>query len=512
MNFMKDYIDRLAQKMTARVFTLKFRLMMLISVVLLIVVGGPLYFLVYQLDRNYQEFSINMIETTSQAAYQTIFEGLVQNDREAIQHNLELIGLEPNIQVVRIFRPSGEIVFSSDREEIHGNIYELPENASFIPHSETGERESFVKNGNIYSHHHPIYVQKECTPCHAAEDSIIAIMDVHVGLSHSEYIYYSSKRLTIISAIIIVVILWIILNFLYEGQIESRLQKIMNGFKELARGNLNASVQMGGRHELAVMAEEFNQTVKRLKEAKEKESHFIQDNLERADRLVTLGEVVAEIAHEVNNPASIILARAEFLKDEIENCSNGENLVNDLDIIIQQTERIADTTRSILHYARKLPHTFTETDLNQVIKRSIKILEPRIHKIRARVDFRPLDMPAIVKGNSVQLEQVFCNLINNSLDVIPPGNGQIDISMNVSRDDSRNYRVSFRDNGPGVQEDIRDQIFAPFFTTKQNGKGTGLGLYIVRNIISYHQGKIYLSNENHGATFIIELGAANAQD
>jgi C4-dicarboxylate-specific signal transduction histidine kinase len=232
--------------------------------------------------------------------------------------------------------------------------------------------------------------------------------------------------------------------------------------------------------------------------------------LERADRLVTLGEVVAEIAHEVNNPASIILARAEFLKDEIESCSNEENLVNDLDIIIQQTERIAETTRSILHYARKLPHTFTETDLNQVIKRSIKILEPRIHKIRAHVDFRPLATPANVKGNSVQLEQVFCNLINNSLDVIPRGNGQIDIAVNVSPDDSRSYRVSFQDNGPGVQEDIRDQIFAPFFTTKQNGKGTGLGLYIVRNIISYHQGKIHLSNENNGATFIIELGAANA--
>lgn len=508
---MKDHFDKLARNITARIFTLKFRLMMLITVVLLIVVGGPLYFLIYQLDRNYREFSLNMIETTSQAAYQTLFEGFVKNDRGSIQHNLELIGMEPNIRVVRIFRPSGEIVFSSNRDEIHRNIFELPGNASFIPRSESGKREAFVKSGNVYSHHHPIYVQKECTPCHAAEDSIIAIMDVHVGLSQSEYIYSSSKRLTIISAILIVVILWIILNFLYEGQIESRLQKIMNGFKELARGNLNASVQMGGRHELAVMAEEFNQTVKRLKEAKEKENLFLQDNLERADRLVTLGEVVAEIAHEVNNPASIILARAEFLKDEIEDCSNGVNLANDLDIIIQQTERIAETTRSILHYARKLPHTFTETDLNQVIKRSIKILEPRIHKTRASVDFHPLNAPANVKGNSTQLEQVFCNLINNSLDVIPPGNGQIEITMDASRDDFQGYRVSFRDNGPGVEENIRDQIFAPFFTTKQNGKGTGLGLYIVRNIISYHQGRIYLSDQNNeGAMFIIELGAANA--
>ena len=111
------------------------------------------------------------------------------------------------------------------------------------------------------------------------------------------------------------------MNFLYQSQIESRLLKILNGFDELAKGNFKSKIQMSGRHELAKLAEKFNDTVEKLKGARKKEEQFYQEKLERADRLITLGEVAAEIAHEVNNPAGIILTRAELIKDEMEeNC------------------------------------------------------------------------------------------------------------------------------------------------------------------------------------------------
>lgn len=508
MNGMNGFLQKILHRLTPGFLTLKFRLMALITVVLLLVVGGPVFLLVYQLDKNYREFSINMIETTSQAVYQSIFEGFLQNDGETIQRNLELLTLEPNIQLIRIFKPSGEILYSTRREEIHQNMANLTDDVYIQPFS-GGEQETFVKRGFTYSHHHPIYVQKECLPCHQDREGIIAVMDVHVGLLQSEQVYLSSKRLTIISAILIVVILWFILNFLYEGQIESRLRKIIAGFQELARGNLNFRIDMAGRHELALMAKEFNQTVQKLKEAKERENQFMQENLERADRLVTLGEVAAEIAHEVNNPASIILTRAEIIKDEMDDNNGNGKYIEDLNIIIQQTEKIADTTRSILHYARKLPHTFSETNLTEVIRRSLKILDPRINKARCRIRFDHPGSAVVVKGNATQLEQVFCNLINNSLDAVPGEGGEITIVIQPPESAGRGCRIVFRDNGSGIPAEYRDRIFAPFFTTKQNGKGTGLGLYIVRNIIANHQGKIELAvEEQSGVTFIIELGAS----
>ncbi|NIV98548.1 hypothetical protein GWN26_05135, partial [Candidatus Saccharibacteria bacterium] len=210
---MNAIYQKIKQKFLPKVLTLKFRLMLLITVVLLIVVGGPLYFLVYQLDKNYQEFSVDMIETTSQAVYQSVYEGFMQNDWESIQRNLELLSLEPNIEHLRIYRPSGEILYSSNPNEVNKNIFKLGDPVFQNP-SDTAEQEAFKRVGNAYSHQHLIYVQKECLPCHANQGSIIGIMDVKVELSQSEYIYSSIKQLTIISAILIVVFLWIILNLL----------------------------------------------------------------------------------------------------------------------------------------------------------------------------------------------------------------------------------------------------------------------------------------------------------
>jgi two-component system NtrC family sensor kinase len=494
--------------------TLKFRLMMLITITLLLVVGVPLAFLINQLDENYRVFSTNMIETTSQLVYQSIYEGMMVNNPELIQRGLETMSKEPNIKLLRIYTPAGEILFSSRKAEINSNIFNQHDEVFLAPNSRKAQ-ETFIRVDNTYGHLHPIYVQEECLPCHQNKGSVIAVMDVQVGLTQQENLYASAKQLTIFSALVIVVILWIILNFLYQGQIESRLKIIINGFNELSRGNLDTKINMPGRHELAMLAQEFNETVSKLKKAKENEDQFVQENLERADRLVTLGEVAAEIAHEVNNPASILLVRAEYIKDELLEDNSQAKYIEDINIIIQQTKKIAEITRNILHYARKLPQTFADTDLNDVIQQSINILKPRINKKNVVVRFRRNRNPVIVKGNSTQLEQVFCNLINNSVDLFPNGKGEIAIRIQpkIKNKIPETYRITYEDNGPGVPEEYRDKIFSPFFTTKKDGKGTGLGLFISRNIITNHHGEIYLSTEQTpGATFIIELEARNARN
>lgn len=511
---MSSFFQQLVNNLSKRVQTLKFRLMALITIVLLIVVGTPLLFLIRQLDNNYREFTVNLVETTSQVVYQSIFHGMLENNNDAIQNSIDIISMEPNIRLVRIIRPTGEILFSSEKSEISQNIQAQADRD--IYDLSLASQETFRKIGAIYSHLHPIYVQEECTPCHKNQGSVIAVMNVQMGLMQSEQIYASAKQLTIFSAVVIVVILWIILNFLYQGQIESRLRTIINGFDELGKGNLNFKIQMPGRHELAMLSEKFNQTVRELKTAKEREDQFVQENLERADRLVTLGEVAAEIAHEVNNPASIMLVRAEYLKDELEEDSDKAKYLDDINIIIQQTKRIADITRSILHYARKLPQSFEDTDLNKVISQSIEVLRPRIEKKGIEIEFQSKSESNIIHGNPMQLEQVFCNLINNSIDLFPDGGGKIRIEIEKTTptaDEPGRYKIIYQDNGPGVPEENRDKIFSPFFTTKEDEKGTGLGLFIVRNIITNHRGRIYLSSpDRKGATFIIEMEARSARN
>ncbi len=504
-------LRKLTDKLPANMATLKMRLNILITVVLLLVVGGPVFFLLYQLDKYRTDFTVNMIETTTQAVYQSIFHDMLKNNHNAIQQKLEVMALTPQIQLIRVYSPSGKIIFSSHQEEIGKNVF-MDSTHDFInPHAQTPQ-ETFIKVKDFYSHHHPIVLQKECTPCHHAPDGIIGMLDVHVLLSGSDAFYSSIERFALFGAIFIIVLLWIIINFLYEGQIEARLRKILRGFQELAQGNFNFKIDMPGRHELAMLADKFNETVQKLKESREREERLMQDKLARADRLVTLGEVAAEIAHEVNNPAGIILTRAEFLRDELSELPNCTEIVEDVDIIIQQTERIANTTQSILHYARKFPQDFSDIELSRVIRQSLKIMEPRIRKSNVAVYFNPPIRSFHIRGNPIQLEQIFCNLINNSLDVLPPRKGEIhiDIQSNPLDNGREDIRIIISDNGPGIPKVNRDKIFSPFFTTKPDGKGTGLGLFIVRNLLRLHHGDIQLANsDGPGATFIITLGATN---
>ncbi len=512
---MLGIVKKIISKYLSSVYTLKFRIGFFATISLVLIVGGPLWFLVKQLDRNYEEFSSNMIETTTNALYQSIFEDLVINNPAGIQKIIENYALQPNIERLRIYRPNGEILFSSHRDEINKNIFSSEDYSAISERRFTENNETFFKFGNIYAHQHPLYIQKECLPCHTNQGKTIAFMDVQVGLNNSEFLYASIKRWLIASAIFMVVLLWLVFNFMYESQIESRLKKIMGGFHALANGDLNYRVEIPGKHELARLAAEFNNTVKKLNVAKLKEEKLIEENLARADRLITMGEVAAEIAHEVNNPAGIILTRAELVKDELQYKNGHTESLEDLDIIIGQTERIAETTRRVLHYARKLPQSFSAMDLNEVIQHSINILIPRIKKSGVQITFTPLDKPALVRGDFNQLEQVFCNLINNSLDAVPPGKGSIfiDVKLCDTFEDVEGYCIVFRDNGPGIPAEIREEIFTPFFTTKGDGKGTGLGMFIVRNIINNHKGRIYLDDSQaNGAIFNIELEAYHGEN
>ncbi len=488
--------------------SLKFRLMSLIAIILLLVVGIPVGLFVHLLDKNYSEFSTNMIETTSQVVYQFIYEGMMKNDSTIIQKNLELLALDPSLNAIRLSRPDGQILYSSDRSEIEKNIHLLSKFA-FDGRKDKAE-ELFYRDDNSYYHHHLIRVAAECTPCHHNPGELIAVLDVQATFTPSEQLYVTVKNLAIFGGIIITIILWILLNLVYQAQVESRLHLIMKGLDKLSLGNFNFKIKMPGRDELKLLADKFNLMVESLKQSRHREDQFYQEKLERADRLVTLGEVAAEIAHEVNNPAGIILTRAEYLKEELNEKGINSGCIEDLDIIIQQTGKIAETTKSILHYSRKLPHQFAETNLAELIKHAVKILEPRIKKSKTDLQLVMPEYPCRIWGNYNQLEQVFCNLINNSLDFLTPQEGVIRIRVNETkaRNSKTYYRIIYEDNGPGIPMEYQDRIFSPFFTTKESDKGTGLGLFIAKNIILNHKGTIQLASDyTEGAMFIIELEA-----
>lgn len=493
------------ERLPAGLFTLKFRLMALITTLLLVVVGLPVALFVHHLDRNYNTFSTTMLDITTLFVYQHIYDGLMANDSLVIQQNLELLAGDPRIRRVRIHEPQGRIRYSSAPDEINRFVTELADGGTLVAGAPSAI--TYVREGNTYASRHPIYVEDACTACHEQPGATVGYVDVVASFTDSAQIYSYAKHLSVSGGILIILVLWLAINLLYESQIERRLLRILRAFDVLARGRFDTRIEMAGRHELAVLADRFNETVRTLDRARQREDQLHQEQLERADRLVTLGEIAAEIAHEVNNPTGIIRARAEFVHDEMEARDPNAACLEDVDAIVQQTERIADITRSILHYARKHPRSFEPTDVSSVIRHAVKILQPRFKKQHVTAELRLPDEPATVWGNFSQLEQVFCNLINNSLDVLQhDGHVTFDVRPATSGFGRPIYRVTYGDDGPGIPPRIRKEIFSPFFTTKKDGKGTGLGLFIARNIITGHGGTLTLDPDvDRGAHFIIEL-------
>jgi signal transduction histidine kinase len=213
------------------------------------------------------------------------------------------------------------------------------------------------------------------------------------------------------------------------------------------------------------------------------------------ERLVTAGQITAQLAHEVATPLNLISGHAQLLKNAL-NADQKE--IRRIDLIIEQIERIERIVRETLNRARLKADEHKPLDLNQLLKKIFETVEPILQESKIELEFLLSENLPLILGDSDQLQQVFLNLFNNSLDAMPEG-GKLMVSTNFENDE---VIVVFSDSGQGLPEEIKSKIFQPLFTTKQPGHGTGLGLFIVKEILQDHNAEIEVESQlKKGTTF-----------
>jgi two-component system, NtrC family, sensor kinase len=224
--------------------------------------------------------------------------------------------------------------------------------------------------------------------------------------------------------------------------------------------------------------------------------------LMETERLAAVGELVAGVAHEVNNPLSSISAFAQLLlRDEALTPQQRESL----DVIRSETGRASQVVRDLLAFARRSAPRREPLDLNQVVERTVRLRNYQLTSsgIRVVLDLSP-DIPAI-HGDARQLQQVVLNLVTNAIQAMANiGGGTLSIA---TRGDRKSVALDVADTGPGIPPELRARIFEPFFTTKPEGEGTGLGLSVSYGIVTAHGGTITLVDAPAGARFVVELPA-----
>jgi two-component system NtrC family sensor kinase len=264
---------------------------------------------------------------------------------------------------------------------------------------------------------------------------------------------------------------------------------------------------------LEKMVEERTQELKKALEEKEK----TQDLLVRSESLAAVGALVAGVAHELNNPlasvSSLVQSTVETMEEmppaQLIGSEGGaeetEELIDDLKFSLRELNRAKDIVASLLGISRQTEEYSEPVAVSDVCKDALKVLHNQYKRTGIEIIEAYEDSLPEIRGNFANLGQVCLNIIGNAIQAVDSRQGKIVLK---TRYDEQRLMVVFEceDNGPGISKEAMKDIFKPFFTTKEVGKGTGLGLYISHEIVRRHNGNIFAENNPQGgATFRVEL-------
>ena len=259
--------------------------------------------------------------------------------------------------------------------------------------------------------------------------------------------------------------------------------------RRLASGDMNVRIEPYGRGEFGLLGRSFNSMAETLGDT--------QLELLRKDKLASLGQLAAGVAHELNNPLGTILLYSDAM---LADAAADEPRREDLEMIIGEAQRCKVIVADLLNFARQHELMTEDTDLNELLQEVVAKVapQPRFERLEFRCQLDP-GLP-LIQADPAQLHQVFINLLNNSADAMH-GAGTITITTRPAAGDSVDILVA--DTGPGIPAENIGKLFTPFFTTKPAGKGTGLGLAIVYGIVKMHRGQIRVESPAGGGTTVV---------
>ncbi len=248
-------------------------------------------------------------------------------------------------------------------------------------------------------------------------------------------------------------------------------------------------------------------------EQKTRELKRAHDHVLHTEKMASIGKMAAVLAHEINNPLSGILTYAKLLTKWLDRKESGPEQRDEtrqcLDVIVSESRRCGDLVKNLLTFSRTAPMNLQKTDINQVVDRSIRLVQHQLELAGIELHLRLEEPSPEVLCDSAQIEQALLALVLNAKDAMPHG-GNLWLSTRCDRL-RKELEIVVRDDGVGIAPEILPQIFEPFLTTKEADHGVGLGLAITRGIIERHGGRIEVQSElGRGTTFTVALPCAAA--
>ncbi len=516
-----SFINRLSVKLT-----------LIILSILLINLAVYTFYTLSVLKKDLTEASSQNAYNMSDVIKKSTRYSMLLNRRQDIYEIINTIGKEAGVVKIRIYNKQGRISYSTDSTEINKTVdtnseacyvcHSRPTLPTNLPQNEMIRVFKFDDGSKVLGLINPIKNESDCSngACHEhpADKNILGVLDVIVSTEKMNQIIESNTRSIVTNAVILMVLISAFSGLFIVILVNRPLKKISQGIEEISKGNLEYKIKINSKGELAQVANEFNymsshlntayqeikewsETLNLKVEEKNEELKKIYEQITQIEKLASLGKLSATVAHELNNPLEGILTYSKLITKKLtKKSTNGEykDIIEFLTLISDESARCGKIVKDLLLFSHKDEGKFTENELAKIIDKSLILINHHleINHITLVRDYRIESLS--IECDSQKIEQALIAVLINAIEAMSGGQ-TLKVSLET---EDENAVIRITDQGKGISEKDLPNIFEPFYSTKNDNKGTGLGLAVAYGIIKQHRGKIQVeTTSEEGTTF-----------
>jgi two-component system NtrC family sensor kinase len=463
---------------------------------------------------------------------------MLADQPDATYRVIETIGQKQGIESIRIFNKEGRVTFSTDPNA--PTQVDVNAEACFLCHAKEKPlvRIDVPSRARIFTAPDgsrkmamvtPVYNEPACSnaACHAhpEERTVLGVLDIAMGLDQVDREVAGMKGRAVLLAVTQIVLIGILIAFFTRRFVGTPIRKLIQGTKAVSAMDLDTRIDIDTEGELGELAASFNIMQERLKAALAEINEFTQtlerkvaergrqlslaqQKLIQSDRMASLGQLAASVAHEINNPVSGVLNLSMLLQRLLKDDGIPAERVGDfrryLASVTEETARVGRIVSDLLSFSRRSSPQRTKADLNKIVKHTVSLISHKLALGNVGLGMHlDQDLPEILCDSS-QIQQVVINLVMNAAEAVQKGDHVVVRTRLAEAEESLVLEVE--DSGTGIPEENLSRIFDPFFTTKEVGKGVGLGLAVVYGIVEAHGGSIAVASKvGEGTTFTVSL-------
>jgi two-component system NtrC family sensor kinase len=519
--------------------TLSTKLIVLLLLVMTFVYALSTYISIQVQTSHLMDNVLQNANRTSDIIKSSTHYSMMLNRKEDLYQIIQTIAAEPGIEGIRIYNKKGEIMFSNQASEI-GTSVDMKAEACYACHNHQNPIQSLpyenrtriftaASGYRVLGLINPIKNEPACytAACHAHPQSktILGVLDVKMSLKQVDQNLAESKLHMVLSAFATVLIIGVVSVGFINKVVRRPVRKLIEGTKQMSGGNLEFRTSTDSKDELGDLAASFNKMAADLKQAydeikqwsetleekvkqKTEELQKVQNHIILMEKMASLGQLSATVAHELNNPLEGVLTYTKLLKKKLENRrlsdAELEEMVGQLTFIADETVRCGNIVKNLLLFSKTESAGFKPENINKILEKCIRLVEHHLEINNIILKRQFSEAVPLILCDANQLQQAFLAIIMNAVEAMP-GGGTLTLRT-TPREAEESVEVGIADTGVGIPSEVLPRIFEPFFTTKVEGKGVGLGLSVAYGIVKRHDGRISVDSAvDRGTTFSIVL-------